>query len=182
MNLQERYKAEIQKELQKKLGRKNPIAVPVLSKVVVNMGVRGALADKKNMQNAQSILNQITGQKPKVTKAKQAIAAFKLRQGDAIGVVVTLRGRRMYDFFEKLTTIVFPRIRDFRGVSKKAFDGRGNYTLGFNEHIVFPEIDPGKVDSIYGLEVCVVTTAKSDADGVALFEALGVPFEKENIK
>lgn len=178
MNLQERFRAEIQKQLQKKLEKKNPIAVPVISKIVVNMGVKGALADKKNMAHALAILTQITSQKPRVTKAKKAIASFKLRQGDAIGAVVTLRGRRMYDFFEKLITIVFPRIRDFRGVSKHAFDGRGNYTLGFSEHIVFPEIDPGKVDSIFGLEVCIVTTAKNDAEGAALFEALGVPFEK----
>ncbi|MBP9719219.1 MAG: 50S ribosomal protein L5 [Candidatus Levybacteria bacterium] len=180
MNLQQRYTSEIRGELQKKLKKSNPIAVPTISKIIVNMGVNGALVDKKNMTNALSILTQITGQKPRVAKAKKAIAAFKLRQGDAIGAVVTLRGARMYDFFEKLVTIVFPRIRDFRGVSKKAFDGRGNYTLGFTEHIVFPEIDPGKVDKIYGLEVCIVTTAKSDADGAALFEALGVPFEKES--
>lgn len=180
MNLQERFRAEIQKQLQKKLEKKNPIAVPVIAKIVVNMGVKGALADKKNMTNALAILTQITSQKPRVAKAKKAIASFKLRQGDAIGAVVTLRGKRMYDFFEKLITIVFPRIRDFRGVSKHAFDGRGNYTLGFPEHIVFPEIDPGKVDTIFGLEVCIVTTAKNDAEGVALFEALGVPFEKES--
>lgn len=182
MSIQETYKTDIQGALQKKLGKTNPIAVPALSKIVVNMGVKGALADKKNMQNALSILTQITGQKPKVTKAKQAIASFKLRQGDQIGAVVTLRGKRMYDFFEKLISIVFPRIRDFRGVKKTAFDGRGNYTLGFSEHIVFPEIDPGKVDKIYSLEVCIVTTAKSDEDALVLFEALGVPFEKENTK
>lgn len=180
MNLQETYTKELQASLQKKLGKKNPIAVPALTKIVVNMGVRGALQDKKNMQNALAILTQITGQKPKVTKAKQAIASFKLRQGDQIGAVVTLRGRRMYDFFEKLITIVFPRIRDFRGIKKTAFDGRGNYTLGFTEHIVFPEIDPGKVDKIYSLEVCIVTSAKSDEEALALFEVLGVPFEKEN--
>jgi large subunit ribosomal protein L5 len=180
MNLQDTYKEKVQKELQKKLGKKNPIAVPAISKIVVNMGVKGAVADKKNMQSAIAILTQITGQKPKVTKAKKAIATFKLRQGDEIGAVVTLRGKRMYDFFEKLVAIVFPRIRDFHGVSRKAFDGRGNYTLGFTEHIVFPEIDPGKVDKVIGLEVVVVTTAKTDADGMALFEALGFPFVKES--
>lgn len=179
MNLQERYKTEIQKELQKKLGKKNPIAVPALSKIVVNMGVKGAVLDKKNMQAAVSVLTQITGQKPKITKAKQAIAAFKLRQGDEIGAMVTLRGKRMYDFFEKLIAIVLPRIRDFHGVSKTAFDGRGNYTLGFVEQIVFPEIDPGKVDKLFGLEVVIVTTAKNNEDAVALFESLGVPFVKE---
>jgi large subunit ribosomal protein L5 len=179
MNLQERYTSEIQGNLQKKLGKQNVHAIPALSKIVVNMGVKGALADKKNMQNALSILTQITGQKPRVAKAKKAIASFKLRQGDEIGAVVTLRGKRMYDFFEKLVSIVFPRIRDFRGVSQKSFDGRGNYSLGFNEHIVFPEIDPGKVDKIYGLEVVLVTTAKTNEDAKALFEALGMPFTKE---
>lgn len=178
MNLQQRYITEIRMQLQKKLGKKNPIAVPGISKIVVNMGVKGALSDKKHMQNALAILTQITGQKPRVAKAKKAIASFKLRQGDEIGAVVTLRGRRMYDFFEKLIGIVFPRIRDFRGVSTTAFDGKGNYTLGFSEHIVFPEIDPGKVDMIYGLEVCVVTTAKNNEDARVLFEALGVPFQK----
>jgi large subunit ribosomal protein L5 len=179
MNLQERYTSEIQGNLQKKLGKQNVHAIPALSKIVVNLGVKGALADKKNMQNAISILTQITGQKPRVAKAKKAIASFKLREGDEIGAVVTLRGKRMYDFFEKLVSIVFPRIRDFRGVSQKSFDGRGNYTLGFNEHIVFPEIDPGKVDKIYGLEVVLVTTAKTNEDAKALFEALGMPFTKE---
>lgn len=179
MNLQQRFTTEIQKTLQKNLDKKNPTAVPALSKIVVNIGVHGALADKKNMQNALGILTQITGQKPKVAKAKKAIASFKLRQGDEIGAVVTLRGKRMYDFFEKLIAVVFPRIRDFRGISKKAFDGRGNYTLGFSEHIVFPEIDPGKVDKIYGLEVVIVTSAQTNEEGIALFEALGVPFEKE---
>lgn len=179
MNLQERYKTEIQKELQKKLGKKNPIAVPALSKIVVNMGVKGAVLDKKNMQTAVPILTQITGQKPKITKAKQAIAAFKLRQGDEIGAMVTLRGKRMYDFFEKLVAIVLPRIRDFHGVSKTAFDGRGNYTIGFAEQIVFPEIDPGKVDKLFGLEVVIVTTARNNEDALALFESLGVPFVKE---
>ncbi len=180
VNLQEHYKTDVQSQLQKKLGKKNPISTPMLSKIVVNMGVKGALQDKKNMQNAILILTQITGQMPRVAKAKKAIASFKLRQGDEIGAVVTLRGKRMYDFFEKLVAIVFPRIRDFHGVSRKSFDGRGNYTLGFNEHIVFPEIDPGKVDKIYGLEVCIVTTAQNDKDALSLFEALGMPFVKES--
>lgn len=182
MNLQDTYKTDIAKKLQTQLGKKNPIAVPALSKIVVNMGVKNAVADKKNMQNAVSILTQITGQKPKVTKAKKAIASFKLRQGDEIGAVVTLRGKRMYDFFEKLVAIVFPRIRDFRGISRTAFDGRGNYTLGFSEHIVFPEIDPGKVEKVIGLEVVIVTTAKTNEDAMALFEALGFPFVKESKK
>lgn len=179
MNLQETYKAEVVKKLEEKLGTKNPFAIPALSKIIVNMGVKNAVADKKNMQQAVAVLTQITGQKPKVTKAKKAIASFKLRQGDEIGAVVTLRGKRMYDFFEKLVRIVFPRIRDFRGVSKKAFDGRGNYTLGFSEHTVFPEIDPGKVEKLIGLEVVIVTTGNTNEEGLALFEALGFPFVKE---
>jgi large subunit ribosomal protein L5 len=179
MNLQDTYKTDIAKKLQDKLKKKSPIAVPALSKIVVNMGVKGAVVDKKNMQHAVSILTQITGQKPKVTKAKKAIASFKLRQGDEIGAVVTLRGKRMYDFFEKLVGIVFPRIRDFRGVSRTAFDGRGNYTLGFSEHTVFPEIDPGKVEKVMGLEVVVVTTGRTNEEALALFEALGFPFVKE---
>lgn len=182
MNLQDTYKTEVAGKLQEKLGKKNPISVPALAKIVVNMGVKGAVLDKKNMQHAVSVLTQITGQKPKVTKAKKAIAAFKLRQGDEIGAVVTLRGKRMYDFFEKLVRIVFPRIRDFRGVSRTAFDGRGNYTLGFSEHTMFAEIDPGKVEKVIGLEVIIVTTAKTNEDAMSLFEALGFPFVKEGTK
>ncbi len=157
---------------------KNIMAVPKLVKIVVNMSVKDAIADKKNMERAQAIFTQITGQKPKVTKAKQSIATFKLREGEPIGVVATLRGKRMHDFFVKLTRIVLPRLRDFRGVGRSQFDSRGNYTLGFSEHTVFPEIDPGKVEKVFGLEVVIVTTAKDTKAGLALLEALGMPFKK----
>ena len=140
-NLSNKYNTKIKPELRKELDVKNVYAVPKLDKIVINMGIKDALADKKNIENALNILAQITGQKPKVTKAKKSISTFKLREGDSIGAVVTLRGKRMYDFYGKLVGIVLPRIRDFRGVSTKSFDGRGNYSLGFSESIVFPEID-----------------------------------------
>lgn len=177
-SLQKRYQSDIQKPLQEKLAMTNAMAVPKLAKIVVNIGVKDAISDKKNMERAIITLTQITGQKPKVAKAKKSIATFKLREGDAIGAVVTLRGKRMYDFLEKLISIVLPRVRDFHGVSKKQFDGLGNYTLGFSEHTVFPEIDIGKVDKIIGLEATIVTTAKNNEEGIALLEALGMPFKK----
>lgn len=173
MNIEEK-----QKQLMEKLGIKNIHAVPRLSKIVVNMGVRGVLSDKKNLEKAQGLLSKISGQKPKVTKAKKAISTFKLRQGDEIGLVVTLRGKRMQSFFEKLTGIVLPRLRDFRGVPRTSFDGHGNYTLGFTESTVFPEIDPSAVESSQGLEVVIVTTAKNNEEGYSLLENLGMPFEK----
>jgi len=169
---------EKQKQLKEKLGIKNVHAVPRLSKIVLNMGVRDVLSDKKNLEKAGSMLSKISGQKPKVTKAKKAISTFKLREGDEIGLVVTLRGKRMYDFFEKLVNIVLPRIRDFHGVSRKSFDGRGNYTLGFEESAVFPEIDPATIDKAQGLEIAIVTTAKDNNEGTALLEVLGMPFVK----
>ena len=177
-NLENTFKKEIAKKLQTDLGIKNPMSVPRLLKIVLNMGVKDALADKKNMEKAGEILAQIAGQKPKVMKAKKSISTFKLREGDQIGLVVTLRGQRMYDFYEKLVSIVFPRLRDFHGVKRESFDGRGNYTLGFAESTVFPEIDPGKVDKIQGLEITIVTTAKNNKEGLALLEALGMPFKK----
>lgn len=177
-NLENTFKKEIAKKLQTDLGIKNPMSVPKLLKIVLNMGVKDALADKKNMEKAGEILAQIAGQKPKVMKAKKSISTFKLREGDQIGLVVTLRGQRMYDFYEKLVSIVFPRLRDFHGVKRESFDGRGNYTLGFAESTVFPEIDPGKVDKIQGLEITIVTTAKNNKEGLALLEALGMPFKK----
>lgn len=176
--LQQQYTTEIAKTLKNTLGIDNPMAIPSLSKVVVNMGVKNATADKKNMESAKVALTQIVGQKPRVNKAKKSISSFKLREGDEIGLMVTLRGKRMYDFLEKLIAVTLPRLRDFRGVKKNSFDGRGNYTLGFSEHTVFPEIDPGKVDKIHGLEIVIVTTAKNDEQGLALLEALGMPFVK----
>lgn len=165
-------------ELQKELGIKNPMAVPMLSKIVVNMGVKDALTDKKNMEKASEILSRICGQKPKVTAAKKAISGFKLREGDQIGLVVTLRGKKMHDFFTKLVGIVMPRFRDFHGVRRESFDGQGNYNLGIVESTVFPEIDPGKADKIQGLEISIVTTAKNDKSGFALLKTLGMPFMK----
>ncbi len=176
--LKKQYQEKLAKELQKKLGITNVMAVPRLSKIVVNMGVRDAIADKKNMEKATSMMEQIVGQKPKITKAKKSIASFKLREGEKIGLAVTLRGDRMYEFFNKLVSVVLPRVRDFRGIKATSFDGRGNYTLGFPEHTVFPEIDPGKVDRIQGLEIVMVTTARDNKEGHALLEALGLPFEK----
>ncbi len=177
-SLQDKFKTEIAKTLQNQLGVKNVNAVPALSKIVVNMGVKDALADKKNVEKAAELLAQITGQKPRVMKAKKSIATFKLREGDEVGLMVTLRGKRMYDFYQKLVTIIFPRFRDFHGVRKNSFDGRGNYTLGFAESTVFPEIDASKVDKIQGLEISIVTTAKDNNQGYELLKALGMPFVK----
>lgn len=180
MNItQVKFTKEIVPKLRESLGIKNALALPRLSKIVVNMGVKNALSDKKAMQIASGILAQITGQKPKVTKAKKAIASFKLRKGDEIGLAVTLRGKRMYDFFNKLTMVVLPRLRDFRGVKRNKFDGSGNYTLGFTEYSVFPEIDLGKIEMVQGLEISIVTSAKNDQQGIVLLETLGMPFEKQ---
>jgi large subunit ribosomal protein L5 len=176
--LQEKFKTEIIKQLQEELGIKNPHAVPMLKKIIINMGVKDALLDKKNIEKQAEILSRISGQKPKITRAKKAISSFKLREGDEIGLVVTLRGKRMYDFYQKLINIVFPRFRDFHGVKKESFDGHGNFTLGFAEATVFPEVDPTKIDRIQGLEVTIVTNAKSDERGYALLKALGMPFRK----
>jgi len=177
-NLQTRFKKQIAGTLQKELNLKNVMAVPTLSKIVINMGVKDAIADKKNLEKASLIMAQVTGQKPKWASAKKSISSFKLREGDKIGLVVTLRGRKMYDFFERLISVVLPRFRDFHGVRKVSFDGNGNYTLGFTESTVFPEIDPGKIDKIQGFEVSIVTTANDDKSGFALLKALGMPFVK----
>lgn len=177
-NLQIRFKKQISENLKKELNIKNSMAVPTLSKIVVNMGVKDALSDKKNLDKASEIMAQITGQKPKWTSAKKSISSFKLREGDKIGLVVTLRGKKMYDFFERLVSVVMPRFRDFHGVKTTSFDGRGNYTLGFTESTVFPEIDPGKIDKIQGLEVSIATSAKDNKNGLALLKALGMPFTK----
>lgn len=177
-NLQEKYTKEIAKDLQAKLGIKNSMATPKLVKIVVNMGVKDAIADKKNVERASTVLGQITGQKAKITKAKKSIATFKLRQGDPIGAVVTLRGKRMYSFFQKVVAIVLPRIRDFHGVGRSHFDGHGNYALGFSEYTTFPEIDASKVEKTQGMEIIVVTTARDNKEGSALLEALGMPFTK----
>lgn len=181
-NLKSKYKDIIAKELMKSLNIKNYHALPVLKKIVINMGVKDVLLDKKNLDKGIEIMTKIAGQKPKTTLAKKSISSFKLREGDKIGLMVTLRGKKMYDFFERLINIVLPRFRDFHGVSKKSFDGRGNYTLGFSESTVFPEIDPGKIDKIQGFEISIVTNASDDRKGFELLKALGMPFEKSNIK
>lgn len=177
-----KFKQEITQKLAEKLNIKNVNAIPRLSKIVVNIGVKEGASDKKNIERASLVLAQITGQKAKITKAKQSIATFKLREGDQIGVMVTLRGNRMYGFFAKLISVVLPRIRDFHGVGRNQFDQHGNYTLGISEYTVFPEIDPGKIDNPpaggWGLEVCIVTTAKDKKEGFTLLEALGMPFKK----
>lgn len=174
-----RYQKEVLPKLQKELDIKNIMSAPRLAKIVLNMGIKDALSDKKNVEKAAAIMAQIAGQKPRINKAKKSIATFKLRQGDEIGVMVTLRGKRMQQFFVKLVSVVLPRLRDFHGVKRNSFDGKGNYTLGFSESTVFPEIDPGKIDKIQGLEIVIVTTARSDKEGFALLEALGMPFQKQ---
>src|SRR5881296_756933 len=174
--LKERFRKELAPVLMKEFDLDNPMAVPHLHKIVVNMGMGEATQNAKVLDPAVNELGQITGQKPVVTRAKKSIAAFKVRAGMPIGAMVTLRGDRMYEFFDRLVNIVLPRVRDFRGVSTKAFDGRGNYSLGLREQVIFPEIDLDKVDKIKGLTVVICTTARSDAPGKALLKALGMPF------
>lgn len=177
------YLEKIVPELQKELGIKNKMAVPKLVKIIISVGLKEALTDKKILEIVSGQLADISGQKPAVRTAKKSIAAFKLRSGDKIGLMTTLRGKRMYDFFEKLITIILPRVRDFYGVDEKSFDGHGNYSLGFKEQIVFPEIDYSKIDKIRGLQITIVTSAENDQKGLALFKKLGIPFKKnENIK
>ncbi len=176
--LKERYKKEVVPALMKSLGLNNPMEVPRVSKVVVNIGVGEALDNAKALDAAVSDLMLITGQKPIITKARRSIAAFKLREGRQIGVKVTLRGERMWSFLDRLMNVALPRVRDFRGVSPDAFDGRGNYTLGLREQLVFPEIDYDKIDKLRGLEVSIVTTARDDEAGRQLLQLLGMPFRK----
>ena len=174
--LEQRYKEEIISSLTKRFGYKSPMGVPKLSKIIVNIGLGEAVADPKVLDKAVEELATITGQKPMITRAKKSIAGFKLRAGMPIGCMVTLRKQRMYEFLERLINVALPRVRDFKGVSPKAFDGRGNYTLGIREQLIFPEIDYDKVDKLRGLSISVVTTAKTDEEGYALLKELGVPF------
>ena len=176
--LKERYNKDISPQLMKKFGYKNAMETPRFVKVVVNMGMGESLANAKAMEAAEKDLSTIAGQHPVITKAKKSIAAFKLRQGVPIGMMVTLRDKRMYEFLDKLVSVVLPRIRDFQGIPRDAFDGQGNYTLGMKEQIVFPEIEYDKVDKTRGLEITIVTTAKTDEDGRRLLEAIGMPFKK----
>lgn len=178
-SLRQDYTKTIAPKLKDQLGLKNVMSTPRLVKIVVNMGVKDAVSDKKNIERAEKALAQITGQKPKIARAKKSIASFKLREGDAIGVMVTLRGKRMYQFYEKLVKVVLPRLRDFHGVRRTSFDGRGNYTLGFLEYSVFPEIDMASVERVQGLEVAIVTSGRTNEEGIALLESLGMPFVKE---
>lgn len=178
-SLKEKYQQKIVPGLAKELGLDNVLAVPKMEKIIVNIGLKEALDDKKIIDTVSQELMVITGQKPKITRARQSIAGFKLRAGQPIGLAVTLRDQRMYAFFEKLVKIVLPRLRDFQGLSLKSFDGRGNYSLGLPEQIVFPEIDYAKVDKIRGLEVTIATNAKTDEKARRLLTLLGMPFEKE---
>ena len=176
--LKERYQKEVAPAIAKEFGIENPMAVPRLTKIVLNMGMGEAVANAKILDTAVEELRAIAGQKPVITKAKKSIASFKLRQGMPIGVMVTLRGEQMYEFFDRLVSVALPRVRDFRGVSPKAFDGRGNYTVGIKEQLIFPEIDFNKVDKLRGMNISIVTTARDDDQARALLKALGMPFRQ----
>ena len=176
--LQQYYREKVVPELQKSLGVTNVMQVPKITKITVNMGVGEAVADKKIMDNAVADMTKITGQKPLVTKSRKSVATFKLRDGLAIGCKVTLRGERMYEFLDRLVNIAMPRIRDFRGVSARSFDGQGNYNFGVKEQIIFPEIAYDQIDAIRGMDITLTTTAKDDASGRALLEAFNFPFRK----
>ena len=176
--LKERYNTEILPALKRDLAKSNIHQVPRLEKIVVNMGVGSAVQDAKQLENAIGDLRIITGQQPKVTRAKKSIAGFKVRTGMAIGAMVTLRGDRMWEFLDRVLAMAIPRIRDFRGISPTSFDGRGNYTLGITEQLVFSEIDYDRVDRVRGMDITFVTSAENDQDAYALFEALGFPFRQ----
>jgi large subunit ribosomal protein L5 len=176
--LKARFQKEVAPTLMKEFELKNPMAVPHLHKIVVNMGVGEATQNAKILDPAVNELGQITGQKPVVTRAKKSIAAFKVREGQAIGAMVTLRGDRMYEFLDRLMNVALPRVRDFRGVSSKSFDGRGNYTLGVRDQLIFPEIDYNKVEKVKGMNISITTSAKTDAEGLALLKHMGMPFRQ----
>ncbi len=176
--MKEKYLKEVVPGLQKEFNYKNPMQIPRVHKVVVNIGMGEAIQNAKAMDAAVADLASITGQRPVITRAKRSVAAFKLREGMQIGCMVTLRGDRMYYFLDKLMNVALPRIRDFQGVSSEAFDGRGNYTLGLREQLVFPEIDYDKIDKVRGMEVSIVTTARTDEEGRQLLKLMGMPFKK----
>ena len=176
--LQQLYRDKIVPELQKSLGLENPMQVPKITRITVNMGVGEAVADKKAMDGAVADLAALTGQKALVTKSRKAIASFKLRAGVPVGAMVTLRGDRMYEFLDRLINVAMPRIRDFRGVSARSFDGRGNYSFGVKEQIIFPEIAYDKIDAIRGMDIVITTTARDDREGRALLESFNFPFRK----
>lgn len=177
--LQEFYKDSVVKQLQEQFGYKSVMEVPRITKITLNMGVGEALADKKVMENAVSDMTKISGQKPIVTKARKSIAGFKVREGWPIGCKVTLRKERMYEFLDRLISVAIPRVRDFRGLSPKSFDGRGNYSMGVKEQIIFPEIDYDKIDTLRGMDITITTTAKNDEEGRALLTAFNFPIKKQ---
>jgi large subunit ribosomal protein L5 len=174
--LQDFYKSKVAGDLQAKFGYKSVMEVPRITKITLNMGVSEAVADKKVMENAVGDLTKIAGQKPVITKARKAIAGFKIREGYPIGTMVTLRGNRMYEFLDRFITVALPRVRDFRGVSGKSFDGRGNYNIGVKEQIIFPEIEYDKIDALRGMNISITTTAKTDEEAKALLAAFKFPF------
>ena len=176
--LKEKYTKEVRKKIQDEFKIKNPMAVPKLEKVVLNMGIGEAIQNAKLLDSAVDELTTIVGQKPVITKAKKSIASFKLREGQSIGTMVTLRGEKMYEFLDRLINIALPRVRDFRGVPSKSFDGRGNFTLGIRDHLIFPEIGVAKVDKAKGMNITIVTTAKNDEQARFLLRELGMPFGK----
>ena len=176
--LQERYQKEIVPQLKQKLGRDNVLSLPKLQKIVINMGVGEALTDKERIKQAADQLSQIAGQRAQITKAKKAISAFRLRENNEIGCRVTLRGRRMYEFLDRLISVALPRIRDFRGVNPKSFDGNGNYTMGLSEQLVFPEIDPDKVNFTQGMDITFVTSTRNDDEARELLRLFGMPFRE----
>lgn len=178
IDLKTRLIKEVIPELQKRLGIKNPMAAPHITKITINVGVGTYTKQNKDYSNVVESITKITGQKPILTKAKKAISNFKTKKGEVVGIVVTLRGKRMYDFLNKLINIVFPRVRDFRGISDKAFDGKGNYNIGFKEHVVFAEISPDEVTRPYGMEISITTNAGNDKNGFELLKAMGFPFKK----
>jgi large subunit ribosomal protein L5 len=177
--LKERYYSELREQLQKDLGVSNPMAVPRLLKIVVNVGVGRATQDIKELDRAVDELAAITGQKPSIRRARKSVASFRLREGMPIGATVTLRGERMFEFLDRLVTIVLPRVRDFRGVPRDAFDGRGNYTMGLKDQLIFPEIDYTSVDRVRGMNVTICTTADTDEQARALLQGFGVPFSQQ---
>lgn len=177
-DFKKQFESEKLKDLMEKLGIKNPMAAPRVVKIVVNASSKDFLTDKKNIEKMREEMSLITGQLPKTSKARVSVATFKLREGDEIGMTTTLRGKKMYDFLEKLVKIVLPQVRDFAGIDDKAFDGRGNLSIGFSETTVFSEIDPGKVDKVRSLQATIVTTAKNDEAGKALLTEIGMPFKK----
>ncbi len=177
--LQEFYKDNVVKQLQEQFGYKSVMEVPRITKITLNMGVGEALGDKKVMENAVSDMTKISGQKPIVTKARKSIAGFKVREGWPIGCKVTLRKERMYEFLDRLISVAIPRVRDFRGLSPKSFDGRGNYSMGVKEQIIFPEIDYDKIDTLRGMDITITTTAKNDEEGRALLTAFNFPIKKQ---